>query len=242
MNYKSYLTNKGDKHMYSIAIDGPSASGKSSVADEVARKLNILHLNTGELYRAIGYYAYDNGFQCDLDDEGMPKLSESDVHRLIKNVVVDVKFINGRQHTYVNNEDVTPFLHTPIISDYSSRVSAIPKVRDHVLELQRSIARTQNVVMDGRDITSHVLPKSKYKFYITASVEERANRRFLENKRNGIVTTYEKELEDLQLRDKRDTTRKVCPLVIVPDAVVIDTTEIGLEEVVAKVLSYIKEN
>ena len=227
--------------MYSIAIDGPSSSGKSSVADEVARKLNILHLNTGDLYRAIGYYAYVNGVATTVDEEGMPQISEHDTARLIKNVVVDVKFINGRQHTYVNNEDVTQYLHTPVVSDYSSRVSVIAKVRDHVLELQRSIAREQNVVMEGRDITSHVLPKSKYKFYITATPEVRAKRRQDENKQNGIFTTYEEVLEDVITRDKRDTTRKVCPLVIVPDAIVIDTTEMTLEEVVDKVLSYIKE-
>ena len=227
--------------MYTIAIDGPSASGKSSAADELARKLNILHLNTGELYRAVGYYAYINGIATSVDSEGMPQVSKEEINRLIRGVIIDVKFIEHRQHTYVNNQDVTEYLHTPIISDYSSRVSAIPQVREHVLELQRSIARTQNVVMDGRDITSHVLPKSKYKFFITASVEERAKRRYQENIDKGIVTTYEKELEDLKLRDKRDMTRKVCPLVVTEDSVVIDNTNISLEETVEKMLSYIKE-
>ena len=227
--------------MYSIAIDGPSSSGKSSVADELARRLNILHLNTGELYRAIGYYAYINGVASTVDEEGIPQLSDWETSKLIKDVIVDVKFINHRQHTYVNGEDVTDYLHTPVISDYSSRVSAIPKVRDHVLELQRSIARSQNVVMEGRDITSHVLPKSKYKFFITASAEVRAQRRFEEEVNKGIKTSYEEVLEDIKLRDKRDTTRKVCPLVITSDSVVIDTTDLTLDEVVDKVMSYIKE-
>ncbi len=207
----------------------------------VAKRLNILHLNTGDLYRAIGYFAHQNGVASVVDSDGIPQLSKEDIFKLINDVDVQVKFINGVQHTYINGNDVTEYLHTPLISDYSSRVSAVPEVRNHILQLQRDIATKQNVVMEGRDITSHVLPNSKYKFFITASPEVRAQRRMQENLSKGINCTYEEVLSDVLLRDKRDMTRKVCPLVIVDDAIVVDTSNLTTDEVVDKVLSYIKE-
>lgn len=227
--------------MYSIAIDGPVSSGKSSVAEGVAKRLGILHLNTGELYRAIGYFAYKNKVANVVDDQGMPQLSENDVAKLTQECEVGVEFIDGKQHTFVNGEDVTKYLHTPLMSDYSSRVSVIPSVRDHVLDLQREIAKQQNVVMEGRDITSHVLPDSKYKFYITADAKVRAIRRQHENISKGIQTDFEQVLADVELRDKRDMTRKVCPLVIVKDAIVIDTSNLEIDEVVQKIVSYVEE-
>ena len=227
--------------MYTIAIDGPSSAGKSSVAKLIAEKLNILHLNTGALYRAVGLYAHQNGLASKLDEKGIPVLSKKEISALIKNTHVTVQFLAGKQHTLLNGDDVTDLLYTPIISDYSSRVSAIPEIRNHILELQRDISRNNNVVMEGRDIASHVIPDAKYKFFITASPEVRAERRFNEMAEKGILCTYEEILDDLRQRDVRDTTRKISPLIIVPDAIVIDTSDIDLNTVVDKILSYIKE-
>ena len=227
--------------MYAIAMDGPSSAGKSSLAKLVAEKLNILHLNTGALYRAIGLYAYQNKLASKLDDKGMPIISKKEINYLTNNTDVGVKFIDGKQHTILNGEDVTEMLYTPIISDYSSRTSAIPEIREHILNLQRDIAKNNNVVMEGRDITSHVLPNAKYKFFITASPEVRAERRHKEMLEKGESCTYEEILEDLKQRDIRDTTRDISPLVVVPEAVVIDTSNNTLDEIVEKLLSYIKE-
>lgn len=227
--------------MYAIAIDGPSSAGKSSVAKMVAEKLNILHLNTGALYRAIGLFAYQNKLASNLDENGMPIISKKEIKYLTKNTAVGVKFVDGKQRTMLNGEDVTDSLYTPTISDYSSRTSAIPEIREHILNLQRDIAKHNNVVMEGRDITSHVLPNAKYKFFITASPEIRAERRLNEMIEKGISCTYEEILEDLKQRDIRDTTRDISPLIVVPDAVVIDTSHNTLTEVTDKVLSYIKE-
>lgn len=227
--------------MYAVAIDGPSSAGKSSVAKMVAEKLNILHLNTGALYRAIGLYAHKHNLATHLDKNGMPIISEDEIKYLTDNTHVEVKFVDGKQRTILNGDDVTDLLYTPIISDYSSRTSAIPEIRQHILNLQRNVAKNNNVVMEGRDITSHVLPNAKYKFFVTASAEVRAERRLNEMLEKGLTCTYEQILEDLKQRDIRDTTRDISPLVIVPDAVVIDTSHISIDEVVDKILSYIKE-
>lgn len=227
--------------MYAIAIDGPSSAGKSSVAKLVAERLNILHLNTGALYRAIGLFAHKNNLATHLDENGMPIINDDEIKFLTENTHVEVKFLDGKQRTILNGDDVTELLYTPIISDYSSRTSAIPEIRNHILNLQRSIAKNNNVVMEGRDITSHVLPNAKYKFFVTASAEVRAERRLNEMLEKGLTCTYEEILEDLKQRDIRDTTRDISPLVIVPDAIVIDTSNNTLNEIVDKVLSYIKE-
>ncbi len=229
--------------MYSIAIDGPASSGKSTVAKILAKRLNILHLNTGELYRAIGLYAFRHNISSNIEANGVPALDENEMNALINAVKIDVKFIDGKQHTLLNGEDVSDQLHNPTMSDYSSRVSVIKKVREHILELQRKIACEQNVVMEGRDITSFVLPNSKYKFYLTASPEVRAMRRLKEEAEKGNTSlTYEQVLKDVKERDHRDMTRKICPLVKVKDAIVIDTDNINDPNIVAEqMLAYIKE-
>jgi len=226
---------------YAIAIDGPSASGKSTVAQLVSEKLNILHLNTGALYRAIGLYAYENGFASELDKNGIPILSDDEKRSIVENSHVKVEFVDGSQRTYLNGDDVTSKLYSAIISDYSSRVSAIPEVRNHILHLQRDVAKTHNVVMEGRDITSHVLPHAKYKFFVTASAEVRAQRRFEELIARGEAASYEHILQDVKIRDHRDTTRSVCPLIKVKDAIEIDTSQKTIAQVVCEILSYIKE-
>lgn len=229
--------------MFSIAIDGPVSSGKSTVAKIIAERLNILHLNTGALYRAIGLYAYRNNIASFVDKNGVSHLNEEEMERLINEVHIDVKFIDGKQHTLLNGEDVSTLLHNPLISDYSSRVSVIKKVREHILNLQRSIASKQSVVMEGRDITSHVLPNSKYKFYLTASPDIRAKRRFQEEIEKGNKNlTYEQVLSEVKIRDFRDTTREICPLVITKDSIVINTDSLTEPNLVAdEIMKYIKE-
>lgn len=227
--------------MYAIAIDGPSSSGKSSMAQEIAKKLDILHLNTGALYRAIGLYAYQNNLATKLDSEGRAIVSKEDIEKIVNNTKIEVKYKEKKQQTYLNDENVSELIYTPIVSDYSSRVSAIKEIRMHVLNIQREIADKNNVVMEGRDIASHVLPNAKYKFFITASPEVRAERRLNELLEKGLNCTYSEILEDIKQRDLRDTTREISPLIVVPEAIVIDTTYMNLKEVVEKVISYIKE-
>ncbi len=229
--------------MFSIAIDGPVSSGKSTVAKLLAEKLNILHLNTGELYRAVGLFAYRNNLASTVDEKGIPKLNEKDMEILINDVDINVEFINGKQHTFLNGEDVSSLLHTPLMSDYSSRVGVIKKVREHILELQRNIAKKQSVVMEGRDIGSFVLPNSKYKFYLTASAEVRAKRRYNEEIAKGNKNiNYQQVLEDVKLRDLRDTTREICPLVVAEGAIIVNTDNINdPKKVTEKILTYIEE-
>ena len=227
--------------MYAIAIDGPASSGKSSIARKVAEKLNILHLNTGQLYRAVGLYAFQQGYFSNLDNEGRAIADKKQIENILNNVKVEVKFLDGKQHTFLNGDDVTDLLHTKVVSDYSSRVSVVPEIRDHILHIQRDVASKNNVVMEGRDITSHILPNAKYKFFITASPEIRAERRLNEMLEKGLNYSYEDILQDIIQRDHRDATRECSPLIVVPDAIVLDTSNNTLEEMVDKMLSYIKE-
>lgn len=227
--------------MYSIAIDGPAAAGKSTVAKQVAKRLGILHLNTGSLYRALGLFAYQQGIENKMDENGMPALSKKDINIITSKAKVEVDFIDGQQHTILNGDDVTDILKTPIVSEYSSLVSAVQEIRDHVLELQRDVARNHSVVMEGRDIASNVLPNADYKFFITASPEVRAERCYNELLEKGLMSTYEEVLQSIKERDTRDTTRECCPLVIVPDALIVDTTNMTIDQVVDFVAGVVKE-
>ena len=210
--------------MYAIAIDGPASSGKSSMAKKVAERLNILHLNTGQLYRAIGLYAFQQGYFSKLKEDGTVIAEKSEIDAVVKNAKIEVKFLDGKQHTYLNGDDVTDLLHTKTASDYSSRVSVVHEIRDYMSQIQRDIASKHNVVMEGRDITSHILPNAKYKFFVTASPEVRAERRLQEMLEKGLTYTYEDILQDIIQRDHRDLTRDYCPLIVVPDAIVLDTS------------------
>lgn len=227
--------------MYAIAIDGPSSSGKSSMASRVAKKLGILHLNTGRMYRALGLYAFNNGLLGELDKDNSVIVKKEEVDQIIKNAKIDVQFLDGAQHTFLNGEDVSDKLDSTNVSDYSSRVSVIHEIRDYVVLMQRDIATKTNLVMEGRDITSHVLPNAKYKFFINAPVEIRAERRLKELNEKGYNYTYNEILEDLKQRDYRDIHRDYCPLVKVEDAIELDASDKTLDEMVDLLLSYIKE-
>ena len=218
--------------MISIAMDGTFASGKSSIAKGVSKKLNILYLNSGQLFRACGLYCLENNID--------PNDKEKDVSA-IKDIDLSIKYINGNQHTYLNGVDVSDKLNTPIMGNYSSIVSVYPEVREKTIGIQRETAKTQSVIIEGRDITSHVLPNADYKFYITASEKVRAHRRYLDFKNSGEKITIKQVLKDLKERDYRDSHRDICPLVRTPDSIYISTTNLTLDEAIEKVLSYINK-
>ena len=218
--------------MISIAMDGTFSSGKSSIARAVSKKLNILYLNSGELFRACGLYCLENN----IDPNDKEKVVEA-----MKNVSLTIKYIDGKQHTYINDVDVSDKLHTPTMGVYSSIVAVYPEVREKTIDIQRSTAATQSVIIEGRDITSHVLPNADYKFFISASEKIRARRRYDEFKAKGEKVTMAQVMKDLKERDYRDSHRDVCPLVRTPDSIYITTTNLTLDQAVEKVLSYIKK-
>ncbi len=205
-----------------IAIDGPAGAGKSTIAKKVAKDLGYIYVDTGAMYRAMAIHFIRNGIAQE-DTAG--------IERTCASATVTIKYIDGEQRVYLNDEDVTPILRTPEVSSMASVSSAVPKVRLKLVELQRELARTNNVVMDGRDIGSYVLPDARVKVYMTASIEERARRRYNENIQKGIecdLKTIEKEIEE---RDYRDSHRDFAPLVQAEDAVLIDTSHMTIEEV-----------
>lgn len=221
-----------------IAIDGPCASGKSTVCDIIAQKLNINHLSSGALYRALTLFLIENNF--DFESIKNEKFKNKDCEicfkKLLKNVKIKVKFDNFIQKIILNGKDRTDELNSEQISIYSSIISPIKIVREFIKKIQVNLAKKGNLILDGRDITSEVLKNAKNKFYITASAEVRAKRRHLQNP----TESYEKILEDIKLRDYRDTTRKLCPLKIVSDAIIIDSTNLTISETADKIIENLK--
>ncbi|MBP5491770.1 MAG: (d)CMP kinase [Clostridiales bacterium] len=218
---------------YQIAIDGPSGSGKSTLAKGVANKLGILYLDTGAMYRACGLCALNN--KIDTKDE-------EKIRKMMETIRIDITHEDGSQHVWLDGKDVSTDIRLPGVSVAASDVSAIPCVREAMVDLQRKISEGKNVVLDGRDIGSKVFPNAKYKFFLVAAAEERARRRLLEMKEKGATDiTFEEVLRDIQYRDHQDTTRASSPLVKVEDAIEIDTTSISIEETLDTLLSYIKE-
>ncbi|MBQ4557966.1 MAG: (d)CMP kinase [Clostridia bacterium] len=210
--------------MLNIALDGPSGSGKSTVSDIVAERLNILHLNTGAIYRAIGYY-FDSQ-NIDVRDKDLVISKLSDIH-------IEIKFLSGVQRIYLNNVDVSDNLYSMRISDICSISAAYIEVRELVAKIQREVADTYDVIMEGRDICSHVLPNAKYKFYLDASARNRAIRRINDSKNKDKLTIDDLERVTLQIeeRDRRDMERDVCPLKKVDDAIYINCDELSANEV-----------
>ena len=215
------------KKPFSIAIDGPAGAGKSTVAKAVARELGAMYLDTGAMYRAFALAIIRMGID--------PKDREA-VARRLDDVDVSVEFVDGAQRIFIGGEDVTDAIRAPEVSAAASDVSAGPAVRRRMVALQRRIAEGHDVVMDGRDIGTDVLPNATLKVYLTASAEERARRRFLELQQKGLPDTYEKVLEDIRARDWQDMHREASPLRVAEGAVVLDTSELELEESVGKML------
>ncbi len=217
----------------SVAIDGPSGAGKSTLARQAARELGFLYVDTGAIYRTVALSAVRAGIET------------SDAKRLIPTLdALDIRLgygEDGMQHMYLNGEDVSTAIRDHAVSQHASTVSAIPEVRAFLLELQRELARTNNVIMDGRDIGTVVLPDAQVKLFLTAAPEARAKRRCLELAQRGQDTPYETVLHDIIKRDEQDTNRAIAPLRQAEDAVLVDTTHLDLEQSLQAILSAIKE-
>ena len=219
--------------MINIAIDGPAGAGKSTVARAVAKKLGILYLDTGAMYRAMALKAMREGIDPNDREQVLPLLECTEIY---------AKNIGGTQHTYLDGEDVSGLIRTPEISRGASDISAIPDVRIKLAQIQRNIAHTSDVVMDGREIGSYVIPECENKFYVTASVDERARRRLLELKEKGRDNgmTVEDMAKDIAERDYNDSHRAFAPLLRLPEAILIDTTDLTIDEAVNAVLKNLK--
>ncbi len=214
--------------MMNIAIDGPAGAGKSTIAKLVAKKLDYIYVDTGAMYRAIAYYLLNNG----IDVEDSAVLSEA-----VKSIQISIQYENGMQQVYLNGENVTAHLRTEAVGNMASVSSAKPEVRAALLELQRELARNNNVVMDGRDIGTNVLPNAQVKIYLTASSRERATRRYKELVEKGENADLDKIEADIIDRDNRDMNRDIAPLKQAEDAVYIDSSDMSIEEVVDKIIS-----
>lgn len=220
-----------------IAVDGHSASGKSTVCDILARKLNINHLSSGGLYRAISLYLKDNNLDY-LKYTNNDEFTLNYVKNELKNINIEVKFENFVQKIILNGTDVSNKLQTNEVSKIVSIVAQNLEVREFVKKIQLHLAKTQNIIIDGRDITSEVLKDAKYKFFITASIKARAERRYLQYNKTIPLKTIEKDLQD---RDYQDEHRTLSPLKIVDDAIVIDSSNQTIEETVNEILKYINK-
>ncbi len=214
-----------------IAIDGPAGAGKSTVSRLLARRLGIPYINTGAMYRAVGVKA---------KKLGIPFSDNPQLREMLKNT--DIRFVwdGEREKIYLDGEDVTDQLYTPDAGKAASDISTIPIVRESLVELQRRIGKREGGVLEGRDIGTVVFPDADFKFFITASVEERARRRWKELKAKGLDVSLDEIIEDVKYRDKQDSTRAVAPLRKAEDAIEIDTTALTIDEVVEKILSYIE--
>ena len=217
----------------SIAIDGPSGAGKSTLARAIAAELGCLYVDTGAIYRTIGYYALTHGID--------PKDSAA-VTKSLPNVQVELTYgEDGLQHMLLNGQDVTKEIRLPEVSLCASAVSAHPEVRAFLLDMQRQLARTHSVIMDGRDIGTVVLPEADVKVYLTASAQARARRRCAELEQRGTPEPFEKVLGEIEERDWNDTHRDVAPLRQAEDAVLLDTTELTFQESKAALLHIIRK-
>lgn len=217
--------------MINIAIDGPAGAGKSSVAKAVAAKLGFIYVDTGALYRSIGVNALRHGIKTDDADAVIALLPETKV---------ELRYIDGAQRVFLNGEDVSEAIRMPEASMAASNVSAIPAVRTFLLDLQRDMAKNNNVIMDGRDIGTVILPEAQYKFFLTASAEVRADRRFKELKEKGIDVDYNALLEEIIQRDYNDSHRETAPLRQADDAILIDSSNMTLEESINAIADRVK--
>ncbi|MBP3495157.1 MAG: (d)CMP kinase [Clostridia bacterium] len=214
-----------------IALDGPSGAGKSTVAKALAKKLGIIYVDTGALYRTVGLFVRNNG----VDKEDTKAVID-----LLPKIKLNMEFINGEQIITLNGERVGDNIRTGEIAMYASRVSAIPEVRAFLLETQRKIARENDVVMDGRDIGTVIIPDAEVKIFMFASPEARAMRRYKELVQKGEECTYEGVLQDIITRDRNDSTRETAPAVAAKDAVLLDNSNLDVDGSVERVIEIIK--
>ena len=216
----------------SVAVDGPAGSGKSTITKLVAKSLGFNYVDTGAMYRALTYNFLANG----LDE-----LEEEKIKGLLSETELKVEYVDGVQYVYVNDEEVSDKIRTAEVSKFTSLFAKSPAVRDFLIDTQRNLANTNNIIMDGRDIASVVLPNADVKIFLTASVEERARRRMLDFERQGIANVdFEKVKEDIKARDWQDENRDIAPLVKVDSAILLDTTSMTIDEVVVKMTELVK--
>ena len=218
--------------MIKIAIDGLSGSGKGELAKGLAKKFNLKHLDTGAIFRTMGIVFWK---QNNLNP------TESEVETILSNSKIEINFDTNSQRMFLNGEDVTPHLRVEEVSQLASKVSAYPYAREKYLAVVGKFSSTYDCVIDGRDITSIVLPDADVKFYLTADEKTRAERRYKENVEKNIECTFEEVLSNLQERDYRDTHRDIAPLIIVDDAVVVDNTNLSIEETINKCAEEIEQ-
>ncbi|MBR6564660.1 MAG: (d)CMP kinase [Clostridia bacterium] len=219
--------------MISVAIDGPAGAGKSTLSRKLAQTLGFIYVDTGALYRTVGLKFSNAGADTTLD---------CDIDAILADTAVDIRFINGEQRVFLDGNDVSDDIRTPTASMMASAVSARPQVRAFLLEMQRKLARENNVVMDGRDIGTVVLPNAEVKIYLTASAEARANRRYKELLEKGTTVTYKEVYDDMVQRDYNDMNREIAPLKQADDAILADTSDCNLEESLALLLEIVKDN
>ena len=219
------------KKTVQIAIDGPSGSGKSTLAKQLASRLGYIYIDTGALYRAVGLFA---------SRSGVPETDPAGVVPLLPACRIEMKMENGGNAVLLNGEKLGDEIRTPEISRYASQVSKVPEVRAFLLETQRSIARTENVIMDGRDIGTVILPDADVKIFMSASPEARAARRYRELVAKGSRVVYQDILNDILWRDKNDAERDIAPAVPAADAVLMDNTEMNIEETVEYALEIVR--
>lgn len=220
--------------MISVAMDGPVGAGKSTIARACAKKLGFIYVDTGALYRACGLYCTRNNISMALENSG-------EVERALEKIKLEISLIDGTQHVFLNGEDVSEEIRLPQISMAASAVSAIPQVREFLVDVQRKMAENYNVIMDGRDIGTVILPDAQVKIFITAKPEIRAKRRYDELIAKGNDVSFDDVLSDLNKRDYNDSHRAVAPLKQADDAVLLDTSELDFEGSVEAVIEIIKK-
>ena len=221
--------------MIAVAIDGPGGAGKSTISKEVARRAGIVYVDTGALYRTVGYYAREHGLSVD-DAKKSDKMTP-----LLDDITVELVYEGGAQHVYLNGEDLGDKIRQPDISMYASAVSSVPSVRAFLLETQKGIARRQSVIMDGRDIGTVILPNADIKVFLTASNEARAERRYNELVAKGVDVKYEDVLSELIARDAADSGRDIAPAIAAPDAIIFDNSNYTFEQSVEYIMNLINQ-
>ena len=218
--------------MYNIAIDGPAGAGKSTIAKMAAKKLDFIYVDTGAMYRAMALYF----LRREIDAKDEKKIAEACEH-----INVTIAYQEGEQQVLLNGENVNAFIRTEEVSMMTSNTSKYPAVREKLLYLQRELAAANNVIMDGRDIGTCVLPDAELKIYLTASASERAKRRYLEQKERGVESDLVQIERDIIARDEQDMNREIAPLKQAEDAIYLDTSDMTIEEVVTKIVSLVQK-
>lgn len=216
----------------SIAIDGPAGAGKSTVAKRIAKKLNFIYIDTGAMYRSVGYYCLNNN--VNIDDEEKVSL-------VLNDIKIDLKFVDNMQRIYLNDSDITDLIRTEEVGNAASKVSVYKNVREKLVLRQQEIAEENNVVMDGRDIGTVVLPKATLKIFLTASSIERARRRVNELKEKGIIRDIDEVKKEIEERDYRDSHREISPLRQADDAILLDTSNMEITEEIDYIIKHYEE-